>query len=200
MVPPSCDIQPSASAARDGCTGLVTNNSRAAAALADHPFMSSIPLELLDKLATSAQLQTFPAGTRIFAEGDVADRFLLIKQGLVRLDMASTARAEAGAVGAVAVETLGADAALGWSWLFPPYRWQLSATAVQRTRALVCDAAALRVAMAADPELGYELMRRFAGVVLDRLQATRRRLAGDAAVAQGATCGPWAGKPSAKSR
>ena len=174
------------------CTGLATNNSRVAAALADHPFMSLLPIESLGPLGSNVQLQGYAAGSRMFAEGEAADRFFLIKQGLVRLDM-DTADG-----GVVAVETLGADTALGWSWLFPPYRWQLSATAVEQTKVLVCDAEAVRAVMAADPALGYELMRRLAGVVFDRLQVTRGRLLGDVGIAQAATCGPWAGKPSAR--
>ena len=194
MVPASCDVQPFASPAPGGCTVFVTSTSRMAAALADHPFMSAIPIESLGRLTANAQVQTYTAGTTIFAEGKPADRFFLIRHGLVRLDM-NTADS-----GLVEVETLGADAALGWSWLFPPYRWQLSATAVERTTAMVCDAAALRATMAADPAVGYELMRRFAGVMLDRLQATRRRLTGDVGIPQAATCGPWAGTPSTNSR
>jgi len=101
--------------------------------------------------------------------------------------------------GRIEVETLGADTAMGWSWLFPPYRWHLSATAVERTTAIVFDADVLRGLMAADPVLGYELMRRFTAVLFDRLQATRRRLTTPnlAAAACGLSSGPWAGRPSA---
>jgi CRP-like cAMP-binding protein len=99
--------------------------------------------------------------------------------------------------GPVEVETLDADCVLGWSWLFEPYEWQLTATAVEHCRLLVLDAAILRSLMAADPVLGYELMRRFAGVLFDRLQATRSRLGhGDVGVHAAGVSGPWAGKRS----
>ena len=49
-----------------------------------------------------------------------------------------------------------------------------------RTRAgrapIAFDGACLRGKCDADHELGYELMQRFAGVMLDRLQATRLQL------------------------
>jgi hypothetical protein len=45
-----------------------------AAALADHPFMSSIPIESLGPLGSNVQLQGYAAGSRIFAEGEAADR------------------------------------------------------------------------------------------------------------------------------
>jgi CRP/FNR family transcriptional regulator, cyclic AMP receptor protein len=38
------------------------------------------------------------------------------------------------------------------------------------------DAACLRGKADADPELGYELMRRFIPVIVERLQATRIRM------------------------
>lgn len=65
---------------------------------------------------------------------------------------------------------------LGWSWLFAPYRWRYGATAVTQTLTVVFDAAAVRRACAEDPDLGYELYRRFIAVVVDRLQATRLRM------------------------
>ena len=43
-------------------------------------------------------------------------------------------------------------------------------------RAIVFDGACLRGKCEDDKELGYELMRRFAAVMLDRLQATRLQL------------------------
>ena len=68
------------------------------------------------------------------------------------------------------------DAVLGWSWLFPPYRWHLTATAVQPTTLVVFDAYRLRGEMSDNPELGYQLMRRFAALMFDRLHAIRVQL------------------------
>jgi CRP/FNR family transcriptional regulator, cyclic AMP receptor protein len=159
-----------------------------AAVLADHPFLSTIPVTSLRRLATHVQPHPYPAGQQILREGELANRFFLIRQGLVRLDIEVPGR------GPVEVETLGADAALGWSWLFAPYRWQLTATAVVRTSTLVFDGDALQAVMASDPPLGYELMRRFTGVMFDRLKATRLRLTDEAEIPLGGSTGPWAGK------
>jgi CRP/FNR family transcriptional regulator, cyclic AMP receptor protein len=158
------------------------------AALSDHPFLSSIPVGSLRRLATHVRSETYPAGQRIFREGERADRFYLIRHGVVRLDLEVPDR------GLVEVETLGADAALGWSWLFSPHLWHLTATVVERTSVLVFDADALQTVMAADPALGYELMRRFAAVMFDRLNATRLSLSDEVAVPTTGTAGPWAGR------
>jgi CRP/FNR family cyclic AMP-dependent transcriptional regulator len=74
------------------------------------------------------------------------------------------------------VQLLEAGDALGWSWLFPPYEWHFQARAVEPTRAVVFNAAHLLVACEKDHDLGYDLMKRMAQVVIRRLQATRRQL------------------------
>jgi CRP-like cAMP-binding protein len=78
--------------------------------------------------------------------------------------------------GDVIIESLDPGTVLGWSWLFPPYDWRFGASAAEPVRAIVLDAADVRVMCATDPALGYELTRRFTAVMLDRLQNTRLRL------------------------
>jgi len=65
---------------------------------------------------------------------------------------------------------------LGWSWLFPPYRWHFGASAVETTLALELDGPGVRSLCEHDPALGYLLVSRFMGLVVERLQATRLRL------------------------
>jgi hypothetical protein len=60
----------------------------------------------------------------------------------------------------------------GWSWLFPPYRWHLDAIARAPVAAIAIDGACLRGKCHAD----HELMGRFAELMLQRHQATRRQL------------------------
>ena len=75
--------------------------------------------------------------------------------------------------GGLVIETIEANEVVGWSWLFEPYRWHFDARAVE-------DVARDRVRrrlparqVRRRPALGYELMRRFAQVMIDRLQHTR---------------------------
>ena len=65
---------------------------------------------------------------------------------------------------------------LGWSWLFPPFRWAFGAVTDGPVQAFELDAVAVRACCAADPALGYELTRRLVEVVARRLEATRIRL------------------------
>jgi CRP/FNR family transcriptional regulator, cyclic AMP receptor protein len=167
----------------------MTSTESLARTLADQPFLSAIPIASLRRLATHTQTQEYPIGHVLFREGATADRFFLVRQGLVRLDIEVPGR------GPVPIETLACDAPLGCSWLFALFEWKLTAVAVERTKVLAFDAAVLRTLMASDPVLGYELMRRFAAVMYDRLQATRLRLSeGTADVPTAGAAGPWAGR------
>jgi len=65
---------------------------------------------------------------------------------------------------------------VGLSWLIPPWRWTYDARAIDDTRAIAIDALCLRQKCEADHDLGYEMMKRFMPVVIQRLQATRLQI------------------------
>ena len=64
----------------------------------------------------------------------------------------------------------------GWSWLIPPYRRHLDARALEPTGAVALDAECLRRKCDEDTDLGYRLMKRFAGLALEHLQGLRLQL------------------------
>lgn len=145
-------------------------NEPTGAVLAAQRFFAGMPAGLLDRLAAVAWTEEIEAGVRVFEEGGPADRFYLIRSGRVALDLHVPGR------GTLIIESLEPGTVLGWSWLFPPYEWRFGAAATEPVHAFVFDAAAVRILCAGDPVLGYELTRRFAAVMLDRLQNTRIRL------------------------
>jgi CRP/FNR family transcriptional regulator, cyclic AMP receptor protein len=138
--------------------------------LAAQPFLAGLTDPQLERLAPWSKRSLFHAGTRIFREGGHADRFWLIRQGQVNLETNVPGR------GDVIVETIGPNAVLGWSWLFPPYRWHFSAVAAETTLSVELDGPGVRRLCQRDPTLGYELATRLMQVMLDRLQATRLRM------------------------
>jgi CRP/FNR family transcriptional regulator, cyclic AMP receptor protein len=145
-------------------TGMV------AARLSAQPFFAALTDTQRAALAEDGITVTFTAGERLFDEGGVADRFWLIEQGGVALDMRVPGR------GDQIVETLGPGTVLGWSWLHPPYRWHFRAVARLATTAIAFDAASVRRRCDADPAFGYAMLRSFTPVITERLQATRIRL------------------------
>ncbi len=78
--------------------------------------------------------------------------------------------------GVTTVQTINAGDALGWSWLFPPYRWHFSARAVDPAELIAFGAQYLREQAKNDPVFGFDLITRVANVLLQRLQATRMKL------------------------
>jgi CRP/FNR family transcriptional regulator, cyclic AMP receptor protein len=138
--------------------------------LARQPFLAGLPEAQLERLSHWSKRAVLHAGYRIFSEGGRADRFWLLREGRVNLDTHLPGK------GDVVVETVGAGSVLGWSWMFPPYRWHFGAVTVEPTLAIEMDGPGVRRVCADDPALGYELTMRFMQVVVDRLQATRVRM------------------------
>ncbi|WP_329560528.1 cyclic nucleotide-binding domain-containing protein [Kitasatospora sp. NBC_01266] len=133
-------------------------------------FLDALPPGHRRQLAAFAQDVSFPVGTRIFEEDGVADRFWIIRSGLVALDVHVPGRR------AAVVETLGEGDLLGWSWLFEPYRWHLGALTRAAVSASEFDARRVRAACAADPAFGLAVTHGVAQVVARRLKSTRTRL------------------------
>jgi CRP/FNR family transcriptional regulator, cyclic AMP receptor protein len=126
--------------------------------------------EYLALIAGCAQNRTFEDGEYLLREGDPADRFYVIRRGRVAMEIFVPER------GAVTIETIDDGDLLGWSWLVPPYRSHLDARAFGDVHTISFDATCLRGKSDEDPALGYELMRRFIPVIVERLQATRVRM------------------------
>lgn len=138
--------------------------------LQEHPFFKGMSTKHLDILGGCASNVTFDVGEKIFELGSDADKFYIIREGLVAVQIQPQDR------GAITIQTLGEGRVLGWSWLFPPYRWSFDAEALAPVRAIALDGKCLREKCDKDPELGYELLKRFCSIVVQRLEATRVQL------------------------
>jgi CRP-like cAMP-binding protein len=132
--------------------------------------LEAVSDEGFGKLMALARQAEFPAGARIFEERGKADRFWLLRDGEVRLDQHVPGSA------AAVTETLGQGSLLGWSWMFPPRRWHMSAKAVTAVRAWEFDAAEVRRLCEQDPAFGYVFTLACAEVVGHRLDSARTRL------------------------
>ena len=145
-------------------------SARDANALGEIPFLKGLSPSHLQTLCDCAMKATFATGEVVFREEDTANRFYVILSGTVAL--------EAQQVGGdpIRIQTLGAGEVLGWSWMFPPYRWHFDARALEPVNAIFFYATRLREHCEADPELGYALVMCIAQVMVERLQATRRQL------------------------
>ena len=138
--------------------------------LSEHAFFGGMEERLLQILVGCACNVRFDEGEVIFREGEEADKFYLIRNGKVALQLFADRR------GPLTISTLEGGDILGWSWLSPPYRWKFTARALETTRAISLDGRCLREKSERDKELGYEVLKRFVRIIEDRLQATRMQL------------------------
>ncbi|HEY7033875.1 MAG TPA: cyclic nucleotide-binding domain-containing protein [Thermomicrobiales bacterium] len=135
--------------------------------LAHHPFFADMPPDHLQAIAGCASGRSFAPDQFILREGEYAATFYLLRQGVVLLENHVPGR------GPITVQTLTDGDVLGWSWLFPPYRWHFDARVIEAVTALEFNGACLRQQCDDDPVLGYDVMKRVAQTIIERLQATR---------------------------
>lgn len=157
-----------------GGAEAVADRERLFRRLAAHPFLSGLSKEQVATLAEYATATNFVSGQYIFREGDLANRFYLILDGCVDLEAASPGG------GTRLIDRIGAGGVLGWSWMFPPFRWHFAARSLVATEAIFVYGTWLLDCFEADTALGYELTKRIAEVAIGRLQAARSQLVGAA--------------------
>lgn len=138
--------------------------------LAEHPFLKGIDPRHLNIIVGCASNVSFDAEQYILHEGEEAANFYIIHKGKVALEIFTSDR------GPITIQTIGEGDVLGWSWLIPPYHWHYDARAIEPTNAIALDAKCLRAKCEEDHDLGYELLKRFAHVITQRLEATRLQL------------------------
>jgi len=138
--------------------------------LTTHPFFAGLKPEHLQLVVGCASNVRFDAGKFIFREGEEANEFYLLRHGKVGLEVYAPER------GPITIQTLGEGEILGWSWLVPPYRWKFDARVIELTRAIALDGKCLRDKLESDYQLGYELLKRFSQVMVERLQTARFQL------------------------
>ena len=138
--------------------------------IARAPVFAGLEADDLTLIAGCAKNVGYDEDELLFREGEPADTFFLLRRGRVALELHTPER------GGLVIETIEPGDVVGWSWLFEPYRWLFDARAATPVRAIAFDGACLRGKCEDDKELGYELMKRFGHVMIDRLQHARVRL------------------------
>jgi CRP/FNR family cyclic AMP-dependent transcriptional regulator len=136
----------------------------------DHPFFEGLAGQHLQFIAGCARNVRFAEGNTIFVEGDPADEFYFIQKGSVSIELTVPG------LDRKSVLTVGPGEILGWSWVSPPYHWHFNGRALEPTSAIAFDAQCLRSKCELDHDLGYEMLKRFATVIVERLDATQIQL------------------------
>lgn len=138
--------------------------------LAEHPFFVGLDEDTVALLSGCATNVHWRPGEYLFHEGEAADRFYVVRHGAVALEVHRPGP------GTVVIDTLGEGEMLGFSWLVDPFRYLFDARAVEQTSCVSLDGLCLRGKCDTDSRLGYELMKRVAHTMYERMLAAQVRL------------------------
>jgi CRP/FNR family cyclic AMP-dependent transcriptional regulator len=137
--------------------------------IARHPMAEGLSRENLAVLVACATCASFHKGQLLFSEGDSAQNFYLIQSGKIALELNRGDER-------MQIDVIGPGSVLGWAWMFPPYYWHFDARIIEPTRLISFYGKRLREECEHDRALGYRLANYMAGLVIQRLQKTRRQL------------------------
>jgi len=137
--------------------------------LAGVDLLADLTPEQLAELSGLAEERSFEPDERVLEMDKPADVFHVLRSGRIAIEVEAPGR------GPLIIETVGSGDVLGVSWLLPPYRWTFTARALEPTRTVAIDAAAVRTMAERDPAFGYRLYQRFAVVIHQRLVSARVR-------------------------
>lgn len=126
--------------------------------------MQGLSEEEKQKVISLGRIEQYEPNAVIFAEGEEARRFYLVKEGQVAVE----SRLARGMRFPISLVSLGQ--AFGWSALVPPHRYTATVTAVVPTKVIAIDQNALLELMRANPSLGLTIMQNVASVVSSRLR------------------------------
>jgi CRP-like cAMP-binding protein len=136
--------------------------------ISNHYCFKGLDKKYLGMIIEKASDVSFDTGELIFGENEKADKFYIIKEGIVALETTLAPDRDP-----ITIQMLGEGDILGWGWLFPPYKAHFDSKAVAPTKAVSLDGKFILEQCEKDHDLGYELLKRFTYVMQQRLQAVR---------------------------
>ena len=134
------------------------------------PFFDGLHSEDVAFLDSIAGRETVEAGDPLFEKGGDAEYLYIVESGTLALQLPRDKKDP------ISLMTLNPGELIGWSWLFPPYKWNFDARALNECELLTLDTACIRRRMDCDPGFGFRIMQSLVGTMHDRLTATRLQL------------------------
>ena len=138
--------------------------------LKTHSIFKGMSDDQAQTLASAASIRTYEPGDCLFKQDESADFCYIVVSGRVSVQIPAIYGPP------LVVQSIPDEGVLGWSWLIPPYRWAFEAITQVQTEVIELDGKALREACETDPVLGYQLMKRFAGLMSQRLYEAREKM------------------------
>jgi len=146
------------------------NNQSTTEYLSTHVFFSELKTEFVELLGEYVKTLEIKQGDVLFDLGERADKFYIIRQGCISVQVPALMGPT------LEIQSLCTDQVLGWSWLIPPYQWHFQAKAEEDSVLLEFDGASILAICEKDPEFGYQLLKRFASLMSERLDISRQKM------------------------
>ena len=138
--------------------------------LSAHEFFSELSEDVLKFLCKCANTREVKKGQILFRQDELADKFYVVRNGHISVQIPAIMGS------ALEIHALGKDQILGWSWLISPYKWNFQAKAEENSELLEFDGTAILARCEQEPKFGYELLKRFAALMSERLDAARQKM------------------------
>ena len=146
------------------------NNQSITEYLSAHEFFSEFSDDSLKFLCECSSTREIKKGQILFLQGEHADKFYVVRSGRISIQMPAIMGPT------LEIQTVDEDQVLGWSWLISPYRWNFQTKAEEDSELLQFDGAAILARCEQEPKFGYELLKKFAGLMSVRLNAARQKM------------------------
>lgn len=134
--------------------------------------LGGLPPEMYEAIAQFSHELTLEIDTYLFEQNRPANEVFLVLDGtvdlLMNMDEKGRHREE--------VETLVPGEFIGWSALIEPHEYKLSAVTAEDTHLIVIEAVKFLDLLEQNPDWGYLVMQRIAGIIGERLTHMRMRL------------------------
>ncbi|MCK5830371.1 MAG: cyclic nucleotide-binding domain-containing protein [Methylococcales bacterium] len=146
------------------------NNQSVSSYLSTHYFFSTLSDDIKYLLCKSANTVDIKNGHVLFRHGEHADKFYIVLSGKISIQIPAIMGPT------LDIHTLSSDQVLGWSWLISPYQWHFQAKAEENSTLIEFDGSTILQRCEQEPKFGYELLKRFAALMSERLDASRQKM------------------------
>ena len=148
----------------------ITATTKIREIISKNRFFSGMKKDHLDFLVKNARFTHAESGECLFRQGQPAKCFYLMLSGEVTVGVPAIQ----GPV--LQLQELAGGQMIGWSWLIDPYRWDFQASVTSTAEFVEFNGEAILEHCEDDNEFGYDLFKRFTGLMSERLTSARRRM------------------------
>lgn len=140
--------------------------------LSQFSLFNGLPEPLLKQIAEIGVQTSAKQGEFVFHEGEKADKLHFLLDGSVALRVKLTSRPESVTVSFVSTPFQ----SFGWSGIVPPFHYTSSAECDEDSNLLIIPAQPFMKLMEENPQAGFQVMKRIAEIIADRLRNSRQAL------------------------